>query len=639
MESIASLIKRPNPSSEYDFILNQLPQAALIWDTKRERITSCNGKLIELTGKTKQELLEAPLPEIFPNITKLTSSEATPDSFTLITTNHGPATVRIQIAIPPGAKHWLLVKLEAEQAIHQKEVTKSLQDQRWEALHVLALAPLHENLDSSFRQSLQAGQLLTGASFLGIYFPVPDVENEFKLAYSWGNSGEFPDTIPVSEISHLRVPYIWQPGTRATSLLHQKALANKLTYLATSPIDQSAPLTGILMVGDQISQPPTELIQMLQVLTGVLDTCRLHFSALGTSQQDQLTLSEKLNISELIKNIIADGIILVDDKFQVVEINHSASATLGYSGDEVLGKPVDQILIGEQSINKLLTEHSPENGNTHDFGEVRLHRRDGVPILINLRMLHLASETKQPAAAILLSDLSKHEEFRLRSKQLEEQAVLGEVMAIFAHEVRNPINNIGMGLQVMAASFEDDDPLQSEIGRMKQDIDRLEDLMKSVLSVSRSTEYKMKPVNIKVLLESILARWSPRMGRYKIETKMICPEEIPDVKGDKRALEQVFTNLIQNGINSMKAAGGTLSIRITPPEPGKMLNIDLIDTGLGIPPEIKNHIFDPFFTTNADGTGLGLAISKRIVVAHSGKIELVESFPGGTVFRIGLPVV
>ena len=174
---------------------------------------------------------------------------------------------------------------------------------------------------------------------------------------------------------------------------------------------------------------------------------------------------------------------------------------------------------------------------------------------------------------------------------------------------------------------------------MKQDIDRLEDLMKSVLSVSRSTEYKMKPVNVKILLESILSRWTPRMGRYKIENKIICPQEIPQVKGDQRALEQVFTNLIQNAINSMKADGGTLSIRLTPPESEPLLTIDVIDTGLGIPQEIKNQIFDPFFTTNPDGTGLGLAITKRIIVAHNGQIEVVDSFPGGTVFRIQLPVV
>jgi signal transduction histidine kinase len=129
------------------------------------------------------------------------------------------------------------------------------------------------------------------------------------------------------------------------------------------------------------------------------------------------------------------------------------------------------------------------------------------------------------------------------------------------------------------------------------------------------------------------------MGRYKIENKIICPDEIPQVKGDQRALEQVFTNLIQNAINSMKDSGGTLSVRLTPPEGDNHLTIDVIDTGLGIPPEIKDHIFEPFFTTSAEGTGLGLAITKRIIVAHNGQIAVVDSFPGGTVFRIQLPVV
>jgi signal transduction histidine kinase len=68
-----------------------------------------------------------------------------------------------------------------------------------------------------------------------------------------------------------------------------------------------------------------------------------------------------------------------------------------------------------------------------------------------------------------------------------------------------------------------------------------------------------------------------------------------------------------------------------------MINIDISDTGPGIPEEIKERIFEPFFTTNKNGTGLGLAITKRIVSAHNGQIK-VDSFPGGTVFRITLPI-
>ena len=633
-----SLLKRPQHSPELDFVLNQLPQAAFFWDTEAKQIISCNSKLIELTGKTRQELYEADLADIFPHMTEVNPGDSTTESSTTIQTSGGPQPVRIKISRAAHPDGWILVKLDTEQDIQQKEVFQSIEAQRWEALHVLALSPLHENLNFSIKQCLQAGQLLTGASFLAVYLPEEGEANHYHLTHAWGDTNEFPETIPISEISHLRIPYTWQPGTRATSVLHQKALAKKLTYLATSPIDQSAPLSGILMIGDQISQPPKELVQMLQVLTGVIDTSRQHFNEVGSAREQSQTLTEKLNIYQVIKNVITDGLVMVDGEKRITEINSAAAETLGYAVEEVLGKPIGQILIGEVSIEELLDQESEQKVGMHNLGEVRLHRRDGAAILTSLRLMPFANGTLKPATAILLSDLSKHEEFRQRSKQLEQQAVLGEVMAIFAHEVRNPINNIGMGLQVMAASFEEDDPLQEEISRMKQDIDRLEDLMKSVLSVSRSTEYKMKPVDIKLMLESILTRWGPRMGRYKIENKLIAPEETPQVKGDQRALEQVFTNLIQNAINSMKGAGGSLSIRLTHQKKENQLTVDVIDTGLGIPAEIREHIFEPFFTTSAEGTGLGLAISKRIIVAHSGQIEVLDSFPGGTVFRIQLPL-
>lgn len=531
-----------------------------------------------------------------------------------------------------------MLQLEAEEEIQQKEVHQSIEKQRWEALHVLALALLHEDYHSSIKQCLQAGQLLTGASFLGVYLPVPDESNTFNLSFSWGEVSEFPNAIPISEISHLRIPYVWQPGTRGTSILHQKALMNQMAYLATSPIDQAAPLTGILMIGDFISDPPADLVQMLQVITGVLESCRMLYNSIEQAEKKGLRLEEKLSVGELIKENIADGLIIVDSENKIIEINPTAGSILGYSSEEVLGKHINQILVGEISISELLDQHAGAALNIQNLGELRLHRRDGVPILINLRLIPLVSDTLTSSFVILMSDLSMYEEYRQHSEKLRQKALMGQVMGIFAHEVRNPINNIGMGLQVMASNFPSEESLQSEISRMKQDIERIDDLVKSMLSVARSPEYKLKPINVKVLIESLLARSGHRLVRYKIEKKVLSPEEIPMVKGDQRALEQVFTNIIGNAINSMKADGGTLTIRISPEDTPEMLTIDIMDTGLGIPPEIKDQIFNPFFTTNPEGTGLGLAITKRIVVAHNGTIEVVDSIPGGTIFRIQLPV-
>ena len=189
------------------------------------------------------------------------------------------------------------------------------------------------------------------------------------------------------------------------------------------------------------------------------------------------------------------------------------------------------------------------------FGEVIINRRDGRQMLTDLRIVPLPKSYGNLSSAIILSDLSVREQYKTRAKQLESQAVLGEMMAIFAHEVRNPINNIGMGLEVLSTKFSEKDKIQDEISRLRGDIDKLEDLMKSILSVSKR-EYKMSQVNPKAIVENLIYRWKTRMGKYNISAKIIAPDELPLIRGDQRALDQVFTNVIQNAINAMRTSGG-----------------------------------------------------------------------------------
>ena len=109
------------------------------------------------------------------------------------------------------------------------------------------------------------------------------------------------------------------------------------------------------------------------------------------------------------------------------------------------------------------------------------------------------------------------------------------------------------------------------------------------------------------------------------------------ISGDLRSLEQVLTNLISNAVEAMKQQnGGTLAIKVESSEE-KTIKINVSDTGPGIPDEILKNLFTPFVSFSLQGTGLGLAIIKEIIAAHNGEIS-VESFPGGTVFHINLPI-
>ncbi len=213
-------------------------------------------------------------------------------------------------------------------------------------------------------------------------------------------------------------------------------------------------------------------------------------------------------------------------------------------------------------------------------------------------------------------------------------------MAIFAHEVKNPINNITSGLQLMAHLLEEGDPKQDNIQRMLDDCKRLDHQMRSVLDFSRNTEYKPVAVDLLALVQRLFEKWRPHMARENVEPLLQIEPETPPVLVDQRALEQVFTNLISNAVQAMSKAGGTLAIKAQVQEKARerpQLHISISDTGPGIPKENLEKIFRPFYTTNPEGTGLGLAITRRILIAHKGNIS-VDSFPGGTVFTIQLPL-
>jgi len=243
---------------------------------------------------------------------------------------------------------------------------------------------------------------------------------------------------------------------------------------------------------------------------------------------------------------------------------------------------------------------------------------------------------------LLISDLSEEEQIKEQTQQLEQRAFMGEVSILFAHEVRNPINNISTGLELIDLNTPEEDIERKElIKRLLSDCDRLESLMKSILSYSKPNEYTMVKVDLELLITRLLNQFKPRFNRYNIKTQLQVDADLPSIFGNYRALEQVFTNIVENAIQAMKAKGGQLAVKLqsTTRNGGReFVLVSIADTGPGIPEKEINHIFEPFYTTKKSGTGLGLAISKRIITAHKGNID-VKSFPGGTIFQVLIPAI
>ncbi|MEK6221366.1 MAG: ATP-binding protein, partial [Chloroflexota bacterium] len=637
---ISNLLKKLPSLAELEILLDLYPNASILLDKKTNNIVVANRKAAELTAYTRPELVLEDIKSLMPDWapSQFAAGQLSQNGNELrLVQRSGMQTTITANSTPLGDNSpWILLTFDKKDAIHQKELQEELDHIRWQALNLLAIAPQKETVPEAIHQMLQAGQLLTGANTLYIYFKTSD-KNNFNRVYSWGNPNFLPEEISENEISHLKLPFIWEPGQPTTSSIHRNAFASKAKYIASIPLDINNSSSGLLVVMDQISSPPIDLLPLIEIIAGTINTLLIRTEFKPKKEEEYAGPNLPQNINLAIQDSINDGIIFASSNLSIVNINKAAILSLGYSKNEAINHSLDQVLVGAESIIPELNRLLEQDLQKLEFGEFTLHARNGKEINANISAVQFHNTANTKMIAIIFTDNSLDQEYRIKEKQLEQQALLGEVTAIFAHEVRNPINNISTRLQLMAMNFPDDDPIQNHIENLNQDCNRLTDLMKSVLSFSGPKEYKLGPVNIKTIADHLLMRSKPKMDEYNIKAQINVPDKIPSIKGDRRALEQVLTNIFSNAIQAMKPKGGVLGFRIEESIDDNMFIVSIADSGPGISEEIKNKIFDPFFTTHSEGTGLGLSITKRIISAHNGHLS-VESWPGGTIFYLKFPL-
>lgn len=629
--------RRSSGAEELEALLDLLPHPTIVVDGRNGRVLFANAQATQLTAYTRREFSELEIRALLPQfpLDQLEKSVNNQNSQTLVTRSSRSIQVIVKTETLGGQDHWVAVALLP--AIEQEEHTDSLNQQRWSAIHMLSLAAQQDDLASTYRQILQAGRLLTGSAHLAFYLPAGNEAN-LRLEAVSGSGFDFPIELAEVDLGHLRTPKVWRPGKPIESSLHKLANTGKLSYLATTPLDLTNPNTGLLVAADSDRHVPNGLTTLLQILAATASTAGMKAQLIKRLRLDIKHFSGTEEVKAALQDNVQDGLLFADENLTIVDLNPAAEIMLGYTASEVRGRPANDILIGAQSLLPAM-EQAIRLRKTHDVGERKIHKRDGSEFLASLRVVPVHAEGV-PKLAVIFSDLSEHEAFHLQNQQLQQRAAIGEITAIFAHEVRNPINSISTGLQLMQMNLPEQDPLQEQIKKLQEDVDRLEHRMKSVDAFSRNLEPHPESLDLGEFCRTQLDRWRSRMSRKHIKDHIQVAPETPPILGDRRALDQVLTNLITNAIQAMEdQQEGTLAIKIRPnPDDSKMVDLHLSDSGPGIPEDIRKRIFEPFFTTKGqEGTGLGLAITRRIVMAHKGKIEC-ESFPGGTLFKIQLPV-
>jgi signal transduction histidine kinase len=287
------------------------------------------------------------------------------------------------------------------------------------------------------------------------------------------------------------------------------------------------------------------------------------------------------------------------------------------------GEPIGAIIVGDKRARR-------------EFTEAEVGR---VVAIAN----HLASAI---ANARLYEDLKQSYDDLSRAQQAlverERLAALGELAAVVAHEVRNPLGVIWNSLNSLRRMLKPSGDVAVLLEILGEESERLNRIVGDLLDFARPHAPELRPEPIEAIIAGAMGaiRAAPEPPK-PIAFSWDVPSPPLSILADARMLRQAFVNLFLNAIQAM-STGGRITIRATVEEPGSgpaRVCIEVSDDGPGIPPEMAAQVFQPFFTTKATGTGLGLAVVKRIVDAHRGEVSVARRGPeGGTTFTLRLPL-
>ena len=249
-----------------------------------------------------------------------------------------------------------------------------------------------------------------------------------------------------------------------------------------------------------------------------------------------------------------------------------------------------------------------------------------------------------------ITDRKRAEEERERLRQVQSElahinrvTTMGELAASIAHEVKQPISaahtNAQTCLRWLGRNQPEIEEAREAASRVIQDVTRASEIISRIRVLFKKGEPEREWVDVNEVIREMISLMRSEAARHAISIHTELAPELPNVRADRVQLQQVFLNLMLNGIDAITEGNvaGDLTIKSQRNPDGQVL-ISVSDTGIGLPPERANKVFDAFFTTKPQGTGLGLSISRSIIESHGGRLWATGNSDRGATFQFTLPL-
>lgn len=359
-------------------------------------------------------------------------------------------------------------------------------------------------------------------------------------------------------------------------------------------------------------------------------------SVIERSREASLDLEERTrDLADVNYALEKSAIVAITDTRGIIKfVNEKFCEVSKYSREDLLGQDHRILNSGYHPKEFIRTLWTTIARGQIWRGEIRNRAKDGSLYWVDTTIVPFLNAAGKPyqymAIRYEITDRKRSE------KLLQEQAALarlGEMAAVVAHEVKNPIAGIRGALQVISSRMPPEQRDRAVMGDIITRLDGLSGVVQDLLVFAKPRELHIEPVNMTTLLADTITLISrdPIFSKIDVSLEGSCGV----VQADPAQLQLVFQNVLINAAQSMNGQG---RVAVSIDAADGRCRVAIADAGPGMPFDVQQHAFEPFFTTKSRGTGLGLPIAKRIVDAHRGEIRIDTPSTGGTVVTLVLPI-